>query len=167
MNFLHVFHNLPGHPPNCATLLDLSVVTGGLSADGVYRASFWGTDWAIQPTDPGDAPGSRAARPAQASSQRTCFTVTGDAHTGSASLTCYVNQNRASWERCDLRDVVVGPNAAKGAVVLTFSTADSDGQVGHFVKEIRPIPQGNRRKGLTIQTMMTAMHRARLCTTQQ
>ena len=99
VNFLHVFHNLPGHPPNWATLSDLSVVTGGLSVDGVYKASFWETDWAIQSTDPDDAPSSRAARPAQAANQRACFTATGDAHTGSASLTCYVNQSRASIGR--------------------------------------------------------------------
>ena len=77
-----------------------------------------------------------------------------------------MNHNRASWETRDLRGVVIGSNAANDAVVLTFSAADSDGRVGHFAKEIRPLPQSGRRKGLTIQRMMTAMHRARLCTTQ-
>ena len=84
-----------------------------------------------------------------------------------------MNQNRGSWETCDLRDAAIEPNSGDDAVVLTFSAVDSNGQVGHFVKEIRPllrsINQGNRSKrtrGLTIQTMTTAIHRARLCTTQ-
>ena len=126
-NFIHVFHNLPGHQPNWAPLPNLSAVADGLSKDGVYTATFWGGDWAIQSVDSDGASGSRAARAAQASNQRACFTATGDACAGTASLTCYQNQDRCSWETYDLQDAVVEPNVGDGAVSLTFSAVDSDG----------------------------------------
>ena len=170
MNFLHVFHNLPGRTPSWAPLTDMASVTGGLSSDGIYEASFWGTDWAIQSNDPANADdGSRKARPTQPTDQRAYFAITGDARAGQASLTCYEGQYRASWETWDLRDVVIEPNTDTNAVVLSLSTTDSNGHVGRFTKEIRPL-RGIRRRGggggLSIQSIMTAVHRARLCTTR-
>ena len=59
--------------------------------------------------------------------------TTGDARAGTASLTCYLNQDRGSWETYDLQDALVEPNADDGAVSLTFAAVDSSGQIGHFV----------------------------------
>ena len=49
-NFMHVFHNLPGCAPNKPPLPNLPVIAEDTAVTGVYTASFWGNDWAIQRT---------------------------------------------------------------------------------------------------------------------
>ena len=155
-------------------LPNLPVVAEDTTVTGVYTASFWGIDWAIQSYGP-DGPsgsratfGSRAARSIQQANQRSFVKVTGDARAGTASLTLYLDQNRGSWETCDLRDAVVEPNYQQDAIAITFPAIDSDGHKGHFAKEIRPLPQGKGKGngGVSIHRMIAAIHRARLCTSQ-
>jgi hypothetical protein len=63
---------------------------------------------------------------------------------------------------------VIEPNVQQDAVAITFPATDSNGHIGRFVKETRPLAQGKGKanNGVTIQQMMTAIHRARLCTSQ-
>ena len=85
-NFMHVFHNLPGHTPNKAPLPDLAVMAEDTAVAGVYTASFWGEDdWAIQSPNSNGPSAPRAARSIQQSNQRACFKVTGDAHAGTTA----------------------------------------------------------------------------------
>ena len=173
-NFMHVFHNLPGCGPHMPPLSNLSVITEDITVMGVYTASFWGKDGAIQASAPGGppvpraAPSSRAARFIQQANQRSFFEVTGDACAGKASIKLYRDQERGSWETCDLRDAVVESNREQDAVSITFSAIDSEGHMGYFAKEIRPLSQGkgNVGNGVSIHQTMTAIHRARLCTSQ-
>jgi hypothetical protein len=173
-NFMHVFHNLPGGAtPHRAPLPNLAILAEDTTVAGVYTASFWGNDWAIQPPNPNGSSGPRGAH----ANRRSCFkvTVTGNAHTGTATLAFYQDQERGSWETYDLRDAVIEPNSLIDAVAITFPANDSNGYTGHFTKEIHPLTQGKgKTKGgplvtvphVTVPQMTTAIHRARLCTSQ-